>query len=535
MRNVYRTTIYAFIGLSLSALAFAAEDPIVRNVFTPGNEISIESLQLRKAELDAEYTALQNLEKSYIESYRALSKGTTPDDIVGRLNSFVGSLTQAEREGLASGTIPEMRRAEWEILNAKLAEWFSGQKSHHALIDRLNLEKFNFFIKQSRYYSDSLFLELVQSGESGLSMAEKFRITAAHEKIVVHHAEFLKHLDKYGTPKDVFRLAAIRDVFSATKDYYELIRRLSATPGQRFARVGRLLSSLPKRLWENIKLIGLLPDALTLGRDILFNGGGPVNQTVNQAFLKAARMKGYAVKIKDRRNLKIATQNTDPKTVNIIAKVHRGPVLDNMVLAELGLPDYAFVTSFGSVIPEFYADRLKDNPGIAFVGPGFPNGIETVTDKTIKNPARIMVNYAEGSIGNMGETRPIAQKFSTAIIPEFWKKGYKVNLIPVTSQAASFLKKDISSKLLFGKIIEARVHQPLSNDAILFLQASGKLEDLGILIRSVWLTELMTDIDQGGTLIEGSLSIRGMEKMLFKYFNIQVRETNYCPMYLMKQ
>ena len=274
---------------------------------------------------------------------------------------------------------------------------------------------------------------------------------------------------------------------------------------------------------------------MKLGKDILFNDGGKINNTMNDIFLKAARLKGYDVDVVGLKNLDILGKNREEKTINIVAKVHRGPVLDNMVLASLHLKDYVFVTSFGSIIPKFFSNRLKDNPGIAFVGPGFPGGVDTLVNKATQNPEHIMVNYAEGSIGDMGETRPIATKFSTAVIPALRKAGYKVNVIPVTSQAASFLKQDIGPEMLFGKIIGARVHAPITDSMITFLESTGRLDKLGILIRSTWLSELQTQSNKRGNLIEGALSLRGLEKMVIKYLNVHYSENPFCNVDLLQK
>jgi hypothetical protein len=171
-------------------------------------------------------------------------------------------------------------------------------------------------------------------------------------------------------------------------------------------------------------------------------------------------------------------------------------------------------------MPAAIANRIKDNPGIAFVGPGFPNGIETVTSKAIHNPEHIMVNYAEGSIGNIGESRPIAVKFGTAMIPELQKQGYEVNIFPVTSQGSSFMKKDMDPKMLFGRMLDAKVHPPITNAVINFLAQSGQLDKLGILLRATWLSELETNRDASGkgTLIQGALTIQGIEEMSLQYF-----------------
>jgi len=458
------------------------------------------------AELKRELTQVETLEKEYIDSYRKQAALETADAWVEKIGVFI------DATGLS--------RAEKNQFLKEFDHWVDTQKAHHALIDRLNIEKFNYFINESRFYADQTYSEFGSLNDD---------LGKAHQKLVEEHSKYLTHLGLYGTPKDVFRLTAIRETFKASKDYFTLLEKTTSTRAEKFAQFRKKLAALPRRLWDNLKLLALVPDSVKLGADILLEGGGKINSTVNRAFIKAAELKGYSVKVKGMENLAIATVDRERKTVNIIAKVHRGPVLDNMVLAELGLKDYAFVTSFGGVIPKSISSRIEDNAGLAFVGPGFPNGIETVTEKTIHNPERIMVNYAEGSIGNMGETRPIAEKFSTAIIPEFWKKGYRVNLIPVTSQAASFLKKDMGPELLFGKIIEAKVHAPITNDVISFLDTSGRLDDLGILIRSTWLSELNTTLDTDGKLIEGSLSMRGFEEMMFKFINLPNSSLSFCP------
>ena len=108
-------------------------------------------------------------------------------------------------------------------------------------------------------------------------------------------------------------------------------------------------------------------------------------------------------------------------------------------------------------------------------------------------------------------------------------------MIPVTSQAASFLKKDVGPELLFGKIIGARVHAPITDSMITLLESSGRLDKLGIYIRSTWLSELETDTDQAGNLIEGSLSLRGMEKMLFKYLNVHYAQIPFCNVDLLQK
>lgn len=458
------------------------------------------------AELKRELAQVEALEKQYIESYRKQATLETADAWVEKIGAFLDA--------------SNLSRNERTQFLKEFDHWVETQRAHHALIDRLNIEKFNYFIQESRFYADETFSEF---GELNTELKK------AHQKLVEEHTKYLTHLGLYGTPKDVFRLAAIRDTFKASKEYFTLLEKTTSTRAEKFAQFRKKLAALPKRLWDNIKLLALVPDAVKLGSDILFRGGGKINATVNDAFVKAAELKGYSVNVKGMENLALATIDREKKTVNIIAKVHRGPVLDNMVLAKLHLKDYAFVTSFGGIIPKSISSRIEDNAGLAFVGPGFPNGIDTVTDKTIHNPERIMVNYAEGSIGNMGETRPIAEKFSTVMIPELRKKGYRVNLIPVTSQAASFMKKDIGSDLLFGKIIEARVHAPITNEVISFLESSGRLDDLGILIRSTWLSELNTTLDTDGKLIEGSLSMRGFEEMMIKYMNLPNSSLSFCP------
>lgn len=496
--------------------------PIVKNYFTAERHITEADLEHRRKELARELAGIEALEQEYFASYRKIDSAMLkPDRLVAQMGAALGGATVGTATARAT-FLTEFDR------------WTLSQRTHHALIDRLNLEKFHYFIKEARYYADVSFHDAITRGELPLSPKDQISLISAHQRLLDAHSEYLRHLDKYGTPKDVFRLAAIREVFAASKRYFERLESATASPGGKFAIFRRKLASFPKRLWENLKLLALLPDAVRLGFDILFHGGGRVNATVNSAFIKAAELKGYSVRIQGKENLALATVHKESKTVNIIAKVHRGPVLDNMVLAHLGLKDYAFVTSFGSVIPEFYSSRLKDNPGIAFVGPGFPNGIETVTEKAIENPERIMVNYAEGSIGNMGETRPIAEKFSTAMIPELRKKGYRVNLIPVTSQSASFLKKDIDSDLLFGKIIEARVHSPITDEMITFLEANDRLKDLGVLLRSTWLTELETSGGVSGRMIEGALTLRGMEEMLLKYMNLPNSTKSFCPRLLVQ-
>ncbi len=519
--KITKSVTVALLGLFIflpSALARMESAPtIVRNYFTAQRHITSADLEHRRKELARELAAIEGLEQEYFESYRALSTGQPkPERLVAELGTALADASPAA-ESARTNFLREFDR------------WTLAQRSHHALIDRLNLEKFHYFIKEARFYADVSYFDAIIQGELPLSARNQVLLMSAHQRLLDAHSSYLSHLDKYGTPKDVFRLAAIRDVFGASKQYFERLEAVTATTGEKFAIFRRKLAAFPQRLWENLKLLALVPDAIRLGVDILFHGGGKVNSTVNAAFVKAAELKGYSVKIHGKENLALATIHKESKTVNIIAKVHRGPVLDNMVLAHLGLKDYAFVTSFGSVIPEFYSSRLKDNPGIAFVGPGFPNGIETVTEKAIQNPERIMVNYAEGSIGNMGETRPIAEKFSTAMIPEFRKKGYRVNLIPVTSQAASFLKNDIGSDLLFGKIIDARVHPPITDEMISFLESSGRLKDLGILLRATWLTELETSGGEGGRLAEGALTLRGMEEMLVKYMNLPNSTKSFCP------
>jgi hypothetical protein len=508
----------------LTSPAFGTE-PIVQNVFTPKTAITSSELARRKAQLDVEYFKLNQLEERYLESYRKLEKTTaTPETLTARTENLIEELGQADVRMLTGD-----KQARALSFLSDLDVWFTAQETHHALIDELNIEKFNYFIKEARYYSDVVYQDLVINRAYPVSERQIDRLRIAHDNLVAKHAEYLGHLDKYGTPKDTFRLAAIRDVFAETKNYFKIIDDIRATPTERLTGFIKKLAGFPKRFWEKLKYLAVLPDALQLGSDILLKGGGKINNTVNSAFLKAARIKGYSVEIKGRENLAIATTAKEKKTINIIAKVHRGPVLDNMVLAELGLRDYVFVTSFGSVIPEFYSSRLVDNPGLAFVGPGFPNGIETLLKKGTKNPEHIMVNYAEGSIGNLGETRPIATKFSTAVIPAFREKGYKVNVIPVTSQTASYLKKDLDPTMVFGKAIEARVHTPISDSMITFLESSGRLDRLGIFIRSTWLSELATDVDSGGKLIEGALTIRGMEEMNFKYMNLRNSEKLFCP------
>lgn len=475
-----------------------------------------------EVELGRDRQAIDQLENAYFASYQDLEKSALrPDALVQRIEAFLETADDSE----ASKT----RRTD---LLQQLDQWNELQRKHQALIDRLNVDRIDYFVKQIRAYSESTFQSLLADPNfPEIAKAELFR---ARNAVIDAYEAYLANLGRYGTPKDTLRLGAIREVFAEGKNYFRLLEILGAPPAKRFRLIRKRLAKLPARFMREVKLLALLPDALQLGSDILLRGGGKINRTVNAAFIKAAELRGYRVDVDGMENLALATVNREEKTINIVTKVHRGPILDNMVLAKLGLKDYAFVTSFGGDMPKFFSDRLKDNPGLAFVGPGFPNGIETVTEKAIRNPERIMVNYAEGSIGNAGESRPIAEKFSTVLIPELRKKGWRVNLIPVTSQAASFMKTDFQDDLLFGKIIKARVHPPIRNEVIDFLEKSDRLPLLGILIRATWLSELESDYDRGGKLIEGALTFRGIEEMTLKYLNLENSERVFCPRFLLK-
>lgn len=452
---------------------------------------------------------------------KALQSKNTAAHIQTELKAFTDSVSNEELEALLSGQgeVSADKRDKFTKLKAQIEAADGAVRDFQEAYDAFNKEKIEFFVETHHQRLKNTLERL----KGHLPNADYKKLEAKFAVVKKEYDDFQKNRELYNQPKDVKRINAVRQFFSAAQDMLQTTDATIATLEGK--KQGSWMDTL-KSIGGTVKWYSkMLPSALTMfGTLAMIPDQSRIDKSlVTNALMKGARglqaAEGKTVTIENRERLKAAPGE---KVVNLYTLQHANPVLDNMVLANLGIENasiFGDADSFG--LGKWIANKLDRSNNFIVVGRGADKPIEKAVE-IAKEGRRNFIIYPEGSVSaGVYESRRLRPKFSWGLVDRLQKEGYQVNIIPITvpdnyRYNTVWLNGQVMPGIDGGADkVRGVVHEHLDPKAVKILnRVTGDPETLTRHLRSLYMAQQPTDGDRISGLVKMEPLMERMSKFL---------------------
>jgi hypothetical protein len=362
--------------------------------------------------------------------------------------------------------------------------------------------------------------------------ADKKLLAAIDDKLAIataQYAMYAKNLDQYGLPKDgPLRTEPYRLFFAAAKSYFDLAQSDQVAQSQPVKSFWETMRTKARKVYSRVRLVmAVTPPMLNAMvtawlRPVTGANEAPLIESINKIFAAIGRIGKYEVKIDGAeflpRNIK-----PDGKTVYLVAPTHRDPMLDAIVMANLGLENYMLAMAPDQIVPGKLADKLSGVDSVVAVGRGRDKPILKILEGLRSGKSNVVMIYPEGSVSaGLYETRPVREKFSWGLIETLRAEGYDVKLIPVTYQNTGRFAHENSIGAFFEnfgvdtstKELKVKVGQPIEERMLAMMAKATEKTAVGRFVRSIWLENLDTNTDFLAGLLRPGAAAKLMNEKL---------------------
>ena len=445
------------------------------------------------------------------------SYAASKSELLQREEEISQKFNDLQKRGRGSEFIYKITEQVSVNLEAELALWNHELSNFYGDLDSFILDQQKFFLDET--YEN---IKILVSGIEGIGRYKKDIRFVRSQFLLLDAAykKFYDNLSAFATGKDYRRINAYVAYFEVYRNLLRHLGYVEKSPGFWTKKLSRTV------IRNGVRNPGLIKEVFRPKSRP--HGSAPLTELINREgqmlrdIFDALEMQ---VDISGQEN--IPEQNLyhlgNHEEVNIFAHQHGHGIIDELVKAHIPIPHYMVMWAVKiGPIPRFMQQYLERSPSIIPVG-AEKDPLTSTMERLDQRFSDNIAIHPQGELNIFNEVMPVHKNFSYRYIKTLRDHGYRINLIPVSSQYAPvFLSGNIDDMKEYpdGNHIKVSIEKKISPQALDVLLSSELGYDSVLhLLRLIWLEKAVSNKVQ----ILGGLRTQVIEDKLRKQIGDFVR------------